>query len=341
MQYWIDQGSEDKNVVVMSDSSIFIGSCDKENYDRVNHQLLEQKSPIEVLGSDDLKVIPFSQIQSMISRSTDTSVDINYKAKKDIEELSIFFFNVEEKDGFVSASESFMPDHLEKIEYKQSTLVAIISPLLSLALSGLSIYLFLNKFRWLTVIVGGLWLLASVYMLISRVTAPPTIIRWSIAGRYFRKMWSGVKTGFSYAFLALIIAGVHSKFPDNYGEKSIYQQVKDDSLEISEITQLLERGADINYKNKQGESSLLIALSWYQDDLAIALIEAGADLSINNDQSPLKEAIYNDYDIRVIEKMLQKGASLEFDIEGMSPIEYSKQYENMAVVNLLAEYLGG
>jgi ankyrin repeat protein len=36
--------------------------------------------------------------------------------------------------------------------------------------------------------------------------------------------------------------------------------------------------------------------------------------------------------------MLDKGASLEFDIEGVTPLEYSKQYENIELENLLLEH---
>lgn len=339
MQYWVDNESESDNVIAVNDSSIFIGSCDKESYDKVEQQLAEQKSPIEVLGSDDLTAIPYSQIQNMVSRSTDKDVDISYKAKKDTEEKTLYFSGLSEKNDFMSGIEKFIPDHLEKSESEQSAVIAAISPLISLILSLSSAYLFFDKFRWPAIIVGGIWAIASIYMLLSRVNEPPKITRWSISGRYFRKIWSGIKTSFSYAFLALIIIGVYGRFPDSYGEKSIYEQINDESLDASEIKLLIERGADINYKYKDGTSPLSIALSWGEADLAIALIEAGADLSAKDgEESPLKYAIYNESNINVIESMLDKGASLDFDIEGVTPLEYSKEYENNELVNLIMKY---
>ncbi len=232
-----------------------------------------------------------------------------------------------------------MPEHLEKNESEQSAVIAAISPLTSLILSLLSAYLFFDKFRWPAIIVGGIWAIASIYVLVSRIKEPPTITRWSISGRYVRKIWSGIKTFFSYAFIALIIIGIYGKFPDSYGEKSIYEQMNNDSLDVSEIKLLIDRGADINYEDKDGRNSLSIALDWEENDLVIALIESGADLSANGGEtSPLEYAMYNDFSINVIETMLEKGASLEFDIDGVTPLEYSKQNENMELVNLIKKY---
>ncbi len=59
MQHWIDKESENNNVIVANESSIFIGSCDKESYEKIEQQLADEKNPIEILGSDDLTVIPY------------------------------------------------------------------------------------------------------------------------------------------------------------------------------------------------------------------------------------------------------------------------------------------
>lgn len=337
--YWIDKEAESDNVVVTSDSTIFIGSCDKDAYSKVNEQLVNKKNPIEVFGTEDLTVIPFNQIQKMVSRSTDRNVDISYKAKKEIEEETIYFSSLEEKQDFVEIAGQHMPEQLVKSEAQQSIATAISSPLISLALSLVSTYMFINKLRWVAIIVGGLWVLASLYMLFSRMKEPPMITRWSIRGRYFRKTWNGIKTAFSYAFAILVILAIYGKFPDAYGPKSIYEQIQDDSLNPSEVKTLLNRGANINYKGSDDDTALATALDWGSDELAITLIESGADLSIkSNSETPLKYAIYNDTNIDVIESMLKNGASLKFDIEGMTPLEYSKQYENIALEQLITKY---
>ncbi len=339
MKYWLDKESESNNVIAINESSIFIGSCDKESYEKVDQQLGDKKSPIEILGSDNLLVIPYSQIQNIVSRNTDKDIEIKYKAKKDIEDKTLYFYGLNDAKEFMSSIENHMPEHLEKSVSKQSALIAAISPLISLTLSLSFTYLFFDKFRWPAIIVGTIWAIASIYMLSTRIKEPPTITRWSSSGRYFRKIWSGIKTGFSYTILVVIIAGIYEKIPDSYGKKSIYEQINHESLDASEIKLLIDRGADINYTDKDGSSSLSIALNWGKDDLAIALIEAGSDLSAKDgEDSPLEYAIYNGSNIDVIEAMLNKGASLEFDIEGITPLEYLKENENIELRNLLLKY---
>ena len=341
MDHWIDEESESNNVIAVNESTIFIGSCDKEAYCRVDEQLTNKDSPIEVLGTDDLTTIPLKQVQNLISRSTDKDVVIKYKAKKEIEETTLYFDSLEKKHGFMSTIDQFIPEHLVRNEADQSVISAAMNPLISLILSVLTTYLFFDKFRWPAIIIGGIWALGSIYMLSSRIKEPPTIISWAISGRYFRKLWHSIKLCFSYAFLALIVVAVYGKFPDSYGHKSILEQMKHESLKPADISQLLARGADINYKDKNGNSALSLALDWSEDELAISLIESGADLSLNafDEQSPLEYAIYNDANMTIVSSMLKNGASLAFKIDGMTPIEYSKKYENIALEKIITEYL--
>ncbi len=339
MYYWIDKDSESDNVVVLNEHSLFVGSCDQESIDQVDIQLAGKQSPIEVLGSDGLTVIPFSQIQNITSRNTDDDVEVKYKAQKEIEDKTVYFANKDEKRSFINTITPLVPDHLEKTETTQSALKAAISPLISLLLSVVLIYLFFDKFRWTALILGGLWAAGSLYMLSMRVSHPPTITRWFIRGRYARKMWSGIKTAFSYVFLALIMVGVYSRFPDSYGTKSLYEQMQHEELNAEDVAKYIERGADINYVDEYGDTPLSSALSWSEDELAIALIEAGADLSADdNGQRPLEQAIYNGGSIEVIETMLKQGASLDFKIDGISPLEYAKQAEQRDLVKLLTQY---
>jgi len=339
MAYWIDEESESGNVIVTNDRTIFVGSCDKEAYDKVGQQLANGDDPVEVLGTDDVTAIPFSKIQNVTSRDTDKDVDVRYQAKKDIEDKTIYFDSIEKKNDFIANVDQCLSEHLDKSESKQSIVTAAISPLLSLILSLSTAYLFLDKFRWPAIIVGGIWALASLYMLVTRAKNPPTITRWSISGRHFRKMWSGLKTGFSYVVLALIVIAVYGRFPDAYGHKSIYEQLNDESLTPAEVEVLLERGADIDYKGEDGSTALALALSWGEDDIAIALIELGADLSIKDgEESPLEYAVNNGSKIVVIEAMLRSGASLDFDIEGVTPLDYSKQTQDIELERLISKY---
>lgn len=335
--YWLDRSSETDNVVVVTNAAILIGSCDEEHYDQVEQQLSASQSPLEVLGSDDILAIPYSQIQGITSRSTDVDVDLRYKAKKDIEEKSVFFQDVETKQHFVDALDNVLPDNLVRSEVKQSVLSASLSPLLSLLLAGFATYAFIDKFYWLAMIVGGLWVLGSAYMLLRRISSPPTVTRWSIGGRYVRKAWNGLKTAASYVVVAAIIAVAHDSVPDAYGQKSLYQQLMHDELSADEVSTYLERGADINYRDADGDSALTLALYWDEDDIAVALIEAGADLTLadSSDMTPIEYAVSYGSSVQVTETLLAHGASLDFEIDGMTPIELVREYEYSELEDLL------
>lgn len=341
MKYWLDKDSESSNVIVVNDSTIFIGSCDKEAYQKVEQQLANKNNPIEVLGTDDLTAIPFSQIQNLCSRNTDRDVDISYKAKKETEEKTLYFNEAKDKQEFISSIDLHRPEHLIRGDSEQSALGAAINPLISLALSLSTIFLFINKFRWPVIIIGSIWALISIYMLLSRIKEPPTVTTWTIKGRYVRKLWGSIKTGFSYVVLAAIIAATHQGVADSYGPKSIYAQMQDDSLSSYTVDELLARGADINYRDQHGNSALSLALDWAEDDIAITLIESGADLSIKDgdERSAIELAFYMDSSATVIETMLNNGASLNFTIDGVSPLEYARETENPQLQVLLSEHL--
>ncbi|MGI9271442.1 MAG: ankyrin repeat domain-containing protein [Woeseiaceae bacterium] len=337
--FWIDRTSETDNVIVIDDSTILIGSCDEESYDSVDQQFKANKTPMEVLGSDDLSSIPYAQIQRIVSRSTDNDVGVSYKAKKEIEQKDLYFGDVEAKQEFVTALDRMLPDHLVKAEFKQSAIAAAFNPMISLALSLFAVYLFMNKFRWVAIIVGGLWALVSLYMLVSRIKSPPVVTRWTIGGRYVRKVWGGIKTAVSYVILAAAIAVGYDALPDAYGPKSLYEQMEYETLSPTSVQTLLDRGADINYQDEYGDTALSLALDWGEYDIAEALIEAGADLSLKSsyEMTPIEYAVSYDVDMNVIEAMLRNGASLDFEVDGMTPMEYAKEYENVELVTLLAE----
>ena len=329
MKFWIDKTSESDNVIVATDAAILVGSCDKTACDAVEQQLSSQQSPIEVLGTDDLKSIPYNQIQRVTSRSTDKDVEVAYKAKKDIEQEHLYFDEFEAKEQFVSWLDQALPGNLVKEEFKQSAIGASLSPMSSLLLSLVSGYLFINKFRWLTIAVAGLWALGSLFVLVSRASSPPAVTRWTIDGRFGRKMWSGMKAFASYALLALVVVIGSDVVADSWGSKSLYEQIESENLNSASVQTYLDRGADINYRDEDGDTVLSISLNWSEDDIAIALVDAGADLSIRDgdDLTPIEHAVTYGADISVIRAMLRNGASLDFEIDGMSLPEYAREYE--------------
>jgi hypothetical protein len=329
MKFWIDRSSESDNVIIATDAAILVGSCDEAAYDSVEQQLTSQRNPIEVLGTGDLTTIPYNQIQRLTSRSTDKDVDVGYKVKKEVEQEHLFFEDLERKGQFVAELDRKLPACLIKNEFAQSVVGATFSPMISLLLSLASGYLFINKFRWLTIIVAGLWAASSLFLIISRASAPPTVTRWTIDGRYARKLWTGVKTLGAYAFLALIVVVITDESTDAWGTKSIYEQLAAEKLTPESVTTFLERGADINYRDENGDTPLAIAMDWGENDIAVALIDAGADLTSkgSHDLNPTEYAVYNDLDLKILQALTRNGASLDFKIDGMTPLEYARENE--------------
>jgi len=339
MNFWIDRTSESNNVIVATEAAIFVGSCDESACDVVQQHLSAERDPLEVLGAGDLMSIPYHQVQRLVSRSTDKDVSIDYRAKKELEHELLFFESVECKQAFVDCVAAMLPANLARHEFRQSVAGAALGPLASLAVSLVAGYLFINKFRWLTFAVAGLWAAGSLYVLVSRAAAPPTVTRWTVDGRYVRKIWQGLKTAGSIAIVALVAIVSSENFPDSWGRKSIYDHVQNESLDAASVQTYLERGADIDYRDGNGDTPLAIALDWGRDDIAIALIDAGADLELKSSYglTPLEYAVTYGVDLRVTRAMLRNGADLDIEVDGMTPLEYAREHELEALEAFLIE----
>ena len=325
MKYWIDKDSESNNVICISNTAILIASCDKEHQQIIAQQLDDKVEPSDIFGADDIQSVPLIQVQTIISRSTDTEIDVGYKAKKDLEEVSLDFGTSEAKQEALKVFGIILPDNLEKKIYQQSRQVAAIAPLLTLLSMSLISYLFINKFRWPVIIIGGIAIIASLYMTYSRLSNPPEITRWALKGKYTRKAIGKIKTGFSYLVAAAVVLGIWAKFPDSYGEKSLYVQMQNDDLKASDVKKYVDRGADINYLDEDGETPLAVAIGWGENDLAIAIIEAGAELNSPDSEghTPLSIAIYNGAEETLIRSLLKHGADSQIKIDGQTLAQYS------------------
>jgi len=77
--------------------------------------------------------------------------------------------------------------------------------------------------------------------------------------------------------------------------------------EAAEI--LINAGADINYKNKDGSTALHTAIAFIKTKVAKILIDAGIDLNIkNNDGSTALHTAAFFCNVEIVEALLEKGA---------------------------------
>lgn len=338
-KHWINKDSESNNIVICNDLGLLIGSCDKSAQDSVDKQLNDGKTPAEVLGTEDLIIIPFIQIQNLSSRSTDAWIDITYKAKGSTESKTCDFEDEDQAQAFTAYIDQHMPDNLSKIVVQQSAIIAAINPLLSLLVCLGASYLFINKFHLPVYIIGGLWALISTVALVGRLKSPPVLTRWNIKGKHARKAWAGLKTVYAYTFVAVVAVGGSQQLPDSYGEKAISDRMVFEMIQPDDIKMLLGRGADINYLDEDGDTPLAMALYWEEEDMTLALIEAGASLTMKIDgESSLVNALYNSASENVIEAMLERGALSIAEKDGFDPLQYATEYEDEGLLALLEKH---
>jgi ankyrin repeat protein len=113
-----------------------------------------------------------------------------------------------------------------------------------------------------------------------------------------------------------------------------------DNIEV--VTLLLDRGADVNAKDEDGNTPLIVALSNPQtNDLNVIklLLDRGADINAKNNDGRTALTYAMDEDIPVIRLLLDRGADVNAkDKDGDTPLMRSAGYNgNCTAVKLLLE----
>ena len=109
---------------------------------------------------------------------------------------------------------------------------------------------------------------------------------------------------------------------------------------VKQILQLLDMGADVNAKDKEGWTPLLTALGMEHFQAAEILIDAGADVNYPLpispfDETPLMKAAF-DGSLPVVEKLLSKGAEVNAKREdGTTALLFAALGGHLAVVQKL------
>ncbi|MCU0545554.1 MAG: ankyrin repeat domain-containing protein [Oscillatoriaceae cyanobacterium Prado104] len=109
------------------------------------------------------------------------------------------------------------------------------------------------------------------------------------------------------------------------------------------IEQLIDRGADVNFRSEGGETPLHLIASMIGNDtieLADLLITKGAqvDAKNNSSQTPLSVAIFGPNNIQMAELLISKGADINIkDIRGRTPLHIAAktQYYGIKLTQLL------
>lgn len=129
-----------------------------------------------------------------------------------------------------------------------------------------------------------------------------------------------------------IISYLLTRFPKNKKEISeLLLNAVASSTNTDIIKVLLDKGADINYKNEKGITPLRASMNTYSPKVIKFLINEGAQINMadNNGTTPLIDAATGCKDTKVFEILLQAGANPKLvDKNGLSALIYAATYNS-------------
>jgi ankyrin repeat protein len=107
------------------------------------------------------------------------------------------------------------------------------------------------------------------------------------------------------------------------------------SADYEFVTLLLEQpNIDLNYKNQDGDTALLIAVYLHNSDIVELLLGSGADPNITNGGTALSFATDDD-DVDIVKLLLDNGADPNIPTDGdETPLFYAVRYSGVDVIEL-------
>lgn len=120
---------------------------------------------------------------------------------------------------------------------------------------------------------------------------------------------------------------------DDEKERMLLKSVSEGNLQKVQVA--VEQGANIDYR-KSKQTPLLTAIQYCFEEIAIFLIDRGADVDLKGNEYPLVAAVENSLD-KVTKKLLEKGVDTDFrfDKEADSVMTLAAKLENLSVLKML------
>jgi ankyrin repeat protein len=131
---------------------------------------------------------------------------------------------------------------------------------------------------------------------------------------------------------ALLDAGADINFKNDccFDQTPLHIMIERGWFELAAL--LIQRGADVNVADSNGDTPLYAAIRCRNVELAQKLIDAGAIIDRLQRFSPLHMAVFEDQQI-MIDLLLDAGASIDFLQNGETAVEYAASFGNQPLVH--------
>ena len=117
--------------------------------------------------------------------------------------------------------------------------------------------------------------------------------------------------------------------PPNKKAEMIVREINKDEPNLNLVSDLIVLGANLEWKDEDGVTPLLVAIRWDKVEIARMLIEAQADVNVQDkfNRTPLREATWNGQ-VEIVKMLIGAGARKDIrDDEGMFPYDFARTEE--------------
>ena len=153
---------------------------------------------------------------------------------------------------------------------------------------------------------------------------------------YKRSLSMKKKTVFGAVLLVLFVLQSQTVFAQSYDDRQTTNLRKAiDAGNVADARKALERRADVNSRNSQGETPLYTAIRNGNLEMVRLLLEKGADINSrnNNDYTPLLAAVLRE-NLEMVRFLLERGANFYAGKNGLAEVARRGNFE---MVRLLIE----
>ncbi len=342
MKFWIHNHEALSSVVLANETSFLVGQCQSADVGRVGKALASLEKPVEVLGAENVEVIPYIAVDKVVLCESDCTVEVSYTKNQESFNVTTNFNDADYAREFVDYITAFLPNDLAQKHDQQSLFSATALPLFIAVLTAISSFLLWDKYRLGVQILIPFAGLACAALLYRQLKNRPELISWSTKGKQQDKQWinyTPFKLGL-VVFTALVLVSVIS--PKRYGESTLHNLVATGKATQAGVQSALERGADIQYADDNGITTLQLALDNQSHDAAVAIVVAGANVQLSMTHRPSGRALSSlEYAIKagttdeVLKVLLERGALLAAENSGFHAAEYAIENQNDTLLALI------